>query len=160
MQTTMDLLNKAIETLSNGDKKKSQRELSVELGFCANAIGVAKNRKRLSPVAAGVLAEKLGEDPIYWAAIAGIETEKKSDAKNALIERAKEWKKTSAKALGAVILTCIILGGYSGETQASMRVGGELASGDHVMHIVNRLRALIRMTSKHLFGSLLKMWRA
>lgn len=160
MQTTMDLLNKAIETLSSGDEKKSQRELSVELGFCANAIGVAKNRKRLSPVAAGVLAEKIGEDPIYWAAIAGIETEKKSDAKNALIERAKEWKKASAKTLGSVILSCLIFGAHSDESQASMRVSGQLTVHQHVMHIVNRLRALIRMTSKHLFGSLLKVWRA
>lgn len=70
MPTTMDLLKKA-ENL-----KKSDAEWCRELGINRTAFGVARTKQHLSPVIAGALAEKLGEDAKNWIVIAALETAK------------------------------------------------------------------------------------
>lgn len=72
METTLQLLEKALAT------GKSQRALSRDLGLADTALGAAKHRGSLSPVAAGQLAAMLGEPVDHWIAIAVIESEPKS----------------------------------------------------------------------------------
>lgn len=68
MPHTIDLLNKALET-----KKAAAwcRDLNITKG----AISKAKDRGRLSPTLAGVLAMEMGADPIFWTAVAAAEAE-------------------------------------------------------------------------------------
>ena len=89
MEKTLDLLEKAMQAYEG----KSQREISVALGFGPTTLGTAKTRGKLSPTAAGLLAEKLGEDAVYWTAIAGLESERASKARDSLIRRAANWRK-------------------------------------------------------------------
>lgn len=73
MNTTIDLLDKALETT-----KLSERALSLRIGLSASNLSVARNRGSLSPVAAGQIAKELGQDVAYWMAIAVIESAQRS----------------------------------------------------------------------------------
>ena len=46
-----------------------------ELNVTPSAFSMAKKQKRLSPVIAGNIAMKLGENPEHWIAIAALEAE-------------------------------------------------------------------------------------
>jgi hypothetical protein len=81
MQTTLDLLERALDTHDNA------RELSRSLGLGANTLNAAKARGHLSPAVAGAIAEKLGEDPQKWIVIAALESEKDSACKDSMLRR-------------------------------------------------------------------------
>lgn len=84
---TMQLLDRAAAHFA------SQREMSKALGFSATTLGNARMRGRLSPVVAGMLARELGEDVIYWTAIAALENEKPSKARDTLLMASTRWRK-------------------------------------------------------------------
>lgn len=69
MQTTLDLLDRALRTVD------SERELARSLKLSSTAINMAKRRGRLSPTIAGQIAARLGEPVLEWVAIAAIEAE-------------------------------------------------------------------------------------
>ncbi len=90
METTMSLLDKALEyeTLPFW-----HRELKLHRA----TLSAARKAKRLSPVLAGAMAAKLGEDPFYWTAIAVAEGERESGAKDVYMKwLAKNTGKTRA----------------------------------------------------------------
>lgn len=84
MQTTMQLLEKALE-------KKPAQQWHNDLKLNRNVLHAAKAKGRLSPVIAGALAAKLGEDPRHWALVAVLESEKESGAKDYLTKVASQW---------------------------------------------------------------------
>lgn len=67
MDTTMDLLNKAM------DRIPSDAEYCRRLGISRTTFAVARVRGRLTPVVAGALAAEIGEDPEHWTAVAALE---------------------------------------------------------------------------------------
>jgi hypothetical protein len=69
MQTTIDLLNRALSTA------KSERELARTLNLSTGALGMAKKRGRVSPTIAAQLAARVGEPVMEWTCIAAIEAE-------------------------------------------------------------------------------------
>ncbi|MCS4511903.1 hypothetical protein [Xylophilus ampelinus] len=80
MDTTNDLLELALH-------KKKAAEWARDLDVDASAIAQAKKRKKLSALLAGSMASSLGEDPLYWTALAGLENEADSAAKRSLVEQ-------------------------------------------------------------------------
>lgn len=86
-RTTLELLDKAMQTYT------SQRALSAALGFSPATIGTARTRGRLSPTVAGLLAAALGEDQVFWIALAGIEGDKPSASRDKLLRGAENWRK-------------------------------------------------------------------
>ena len=68
MKTTMELLDRALEI-------KRAATWANELNVTRASFSMAKTKKRLSPVLAGSLAIKLGENPEHWIAIAALEAE-------------------------------------------------------------------------------------
>lgn len=66
MPNTMELLNKALES-------KRAARWCEEMHLDPSAITQARKRGKLSPTMAAHMALGIGEDPIKWAAIAGIE---------------------------------------------------------------------------------------
>lgn len=84
MQHTMTLLTRALET-------RPAPEWTRELGLSRNALANAKLRGHVSPAIAGAIAEKLGEDPIRWTAIAALESEKDSACKSRMMRVARTW---------------------------------------------------------------------
>lgn len=89
MQTTMDLLNKAMAT---GEMNASQ--WCENLKMSRSALAVAKTRGRLSPTIAGNLARMVGEDATKWIAIAALEADPDTYGKEALI-KVIDWRKRS-----------------------------------------------------------------
>jgi hypothetical protein len=86
MQTTMDLLSKALE------KQPSAYAWCKELGLSKSTLAVAKHRGRLAPSVAGGLAMKLGESPAEWIAIAALEAEPASPLLEQLKAKFKECR--------------------------------------------------------------------
>lgn len=80
MQSTMDLLNKALTV------KRASR-WSEELDIDVSTMAQAKKRGHLSPAVAGAIAEKLGENVKNWIVIAALETERDSSVKRHLMTR-------------------------------------------------------------------------
>ncbi len=74
MQTTMELLDKALEV-------EPAPFWHRELKLSRSTLHVARHQGRLSPIMAGAIAIKLGEDPMKWVGIALTEGEKESGAK-------------------------------------------------------------------------------
>ena len=84
MQTTAELLDRAMKT-------KPAQTWHQELGLSRNALHVARAKGKLSPIVAGAIAEKLGENVPRWMAIAALESEKESGAKDHLVKTASGW---------------------------------------------------------------------
>lgn len=66
MQTTMDLLDKAL-------KQKKIPEWTRELGLSDKALYNAKYRHHMSPQITEKIAQKLGENVQHWVAVAALE---------------------------------------------------------------------------------------
>ena len=79
MQTTQDLLTKAL-TMHTAAKWADTLDLTRQ------TFANAKRRGRLSPVLAGHIAMKLGENPTQWIAIAALEAEPESSNKKRLMD--------------------------------------------------------------------------
>lgn len=71
MPNTMELLNTALA------KKRAVRWCE-EMGLDPSAITQARKRGKLSPTMAAHMALGIGEDPVKWAAIAGMESDSSS----------------------------------------------------------------------------------
>lgn len=80
MQTTMDLLDKALQS-------EPVPFWYRELNLARNTLHVARSRGHLSPAIAGALAEKLGENVDRWIVIAAMESEKDSACKERMVKR-------------------------------------------------------------------------
>ena len=78
MNSTMQLLDKAIKQAQAEDPPVSERAFSKRIGLSHAALSVARSRNRLSPIAAGQIAAQIGEDVEHWMALAAIEAQKKS----------------------------------------------------------------------------------
>lgn len=79
MKSTMDLFEKALSI-------KKAAAWANDLNLSRAAFSMAKRQRRLSPMMAGNLAMKLGENPIQWIAIAAIEAEPESSNKRTLMD--------------------------------------------------------------------------
>ena len=77
MKTTLDLLARAVEGQTN-------TALALELNVYSSAFSKARERGRLSPILSGLVAELLGEDVTYWTAIAALEAQPPSAARDRL----------------------------------------------------------------------------
>ena len=95
MHSTKDLLPRAVQKAAS--EKISARELSERLGFARNTIGTASTRDHLSATMCYKLAEYLEEDPIYWAALAGVEADHNSKARNEVLSQTTLWQKRNSK---------------------------------------------------------------
>lgn len=86
METTLDLLARAMVD------SPSSAALARELHVDRTALVKARERGRLSPTLAGQLAQKLGEDATRWTALAALEAEPATTARDKLrrlIERVR-----------------------------------------------------------------------
>jgi len=79
MQTTMDLLRKALE-------KEPAPFWTNRLKLARTTLHTAKVRRHLSPAIAGALAEEMGQDPTKWIVIAALESERDSACKTRMIK--------------------------------------------------------------------------
>lgn len=80
MQTTADLLNKALE-------QEPATYWTKKLKLARTTLATAKCRQHLSPALAGALAEELGEDVEKWMLIAALESERESACKERMVRR-------------------------------------------------------------------------
>lgn len=69
MKSTLDLLDMALETA------KSPSALSVALHMHRNTLTRARAAGRLSPIAAGKIADHIGQPIAEWMALAALEAE-------------------------------------------------------------------------------------
>ncbi len=81
MSRTMELLDKALA------KYENQRQLSRKLGLADTTITTARSRGQLSPTVAGLLAAEMGEDVLYWTALAGVESDKPSAGRDCAVNQ-------------------------------------------------------------------------
>lgn len=107
MQTTMELLERALEKDSAGGWAK-------RLNLSRNALNSAKQRGNLSPSIAGALAEELGEDAQKWMVIAALEGERESACKSRMVRRFLIGGALTLGAVGtaaarAVCILCLIV---------------------------------------------------
>lgn len=86
MQSTLTLLDKALQIAPMPVWTK-------KFHLTRNAISTAKYSGKLTPVLAGNFALELGEDPQKWMAVAVIEGEKDSPAKQLLMKQLEKMKK-------------------------------------------------------------------
>ena len=77
MRTTLDLLRRVLE-------KQTNVSLASKLNVYSSAFSKARDRGRLSPILAGQIAHQLGEDVVYWTAIAALEAEQPGPARDKL----------------------------------------------------------------------------
>ena len=91
MTKTIELLDK----YATAHPAQSMRQLSMTLGFNPTTLGTAKSRGQLSPTVAGMIARAVGEDVMYWVAIAGLEAEKQSPKGDHLLKNSADWRKRS-----------------------------------------------------------------
>jgi len=84
MDSTMNLLERALAAARTNDPNISEAAFTRSFGLERTAISVARNRGNLSPVVAGQIAASLGEDVEHWIAVAAIESAKPSEAKSRL----------------------------------------------------------------------------
>lgn len=80
MQSTLNLLERALQI-------RPMPEWTERLHVHRNALRNARNSGHLTPVLAGNLALELNEDPTPWMALAVLEGEKASPAKDMLMKR-------------------------------------------------------------------------
>ena len=79
MQSTSNLIEKALAI-------KSGAEWGRALGVSRATLHTARMRGNLSPALAFCVAERMNEDPIYWAAIATAESEKNPKMKGMMLK--------------------------------------------------------------------------
>jgi hypothetical protein len=82
----MELFEKALSVQRAADWAR-------ELNLTRATFSLAKQRGRLSPVLAGNIAIKLGENPEHWIAIAALEAEPKSPLLQRLKDCQGSWRK-------------------------------------------------------------------
>lgn len=85
---------KTIEMLEKYKGNRSYSVIAAELGCVKATIAMAKKAGRLSPELAAKIAEFLGENPIFWMAVAAAE-QQQEPIKTALlevIERDSAWR--------------------------------------------------------------------
>ncbi len=87
MTKTLDLLDRAVA------KFKSERAMSMALGFSPATMNTARSRGHLSPTVAGLIAQELGEDEMFWIALAAVEGERPSAQRDRLARSAMNWRK-------------------------------------------------------------------
>lgn len=80
-RNTLELLDRA---LAQAD---SAQQLAQTLGLSRSALAVARHRGKVSPLIAGLLAERLGDEPGPWIAQAALEAEPASRARDRLLAR-------------------------------------------------------------------------
>lgn len=83
MRSTMDLLNKALE-------KGTLAHWTRELQLGRSTLPSAKARGHLSPGVAGLMAQKLGEDPVGWIVVAALELESGGNGQGHVLAHLKE----------------------------------------------------------------------
>lgn len=88
MPKTTDLLQRAIDA----HPEFSVRKLSAHIGMSESAISVAKTRQKVSPTLAAALARLMHEDEMYWTALAGLESDKPSRARDEMLRAAAKWQ--------------------------------------------------------------------
>lgn len=86
MQSSINLLGKALDSAS-------QSQWARKLGISRQTINTAKARGNLSPSLAFCIAEELGENALYWQAIAAAEGEKESAARDRMIASLKKMER-------------------------------------------------------------------
>jgi hypothetical protein len=86
-------MTKTMELLSHALEKQRASAWARELNLSDSAIPQARKRGRLSPVLAGNLAMKLGENPEHWIAVAALEAEPESELLTRLLSDANRWRK-------------------------------------------------------------------
>lgn len=86
MQSTMDLLKIALTG-------NTAAGLARELNITRQAFYNAQRKQRLSPVLAGNLAMKVGEDADHWIAVAALEAEPESELLTRLRNASNRWRK-------------------------------------------------------------------
>lgn len=94
MQTTMDLLNRALT-----EREISQAEWCKQLEVNRTALAVARLRGRLSPTIAGNIARLMGEPVEHWIAVAALEAEPDSKGKQTLLRKEHTWARNLAQAV-------------------------------------------------------------
>lgn len=82
MPHTIDLLEKALEV-------RNAAQWCTRFNLTRATITNAKKRGRLSPTLAGVFALEMGENPIYWTAVAAAEAEPPGPLRDRLEETLK-----------------------------------------------------------------------
>ncbi len=86
MQTTMDLFEKALSV-------QHAAAWARDMNLTRAAFSIAKKKNRLSPVLAGNIAMKLGEDAEHWIAVAALEAEPESELLSRLKDASNRWRK-------------------------------------------------------------------
>lgn len=86
MQSTMELFDKALLV-------QHAAAWARDMNMSRAAFSQAKRQRRLSPVLAGNIAMKLGEDPEHWIAVAALEAEPESELLARLKKSANSWRK-------------------------------------------------------------------
>jgi hypothetical protein len=86
MNTTMELFQKALEV-------QHSAAWARDLNLTRAALSIAKRQGRLSPLVAGNIAMKLGENPEHWIAVAALEAEPESELLARLRKSANSWRK-------------------------------------------------------------------
>ena len=79
----MDLLDQALQqgTLAHWTR---------ELQLARSTLPTAKSRGHLSPGIAGLMAQKLGEDPVSWIVVAALEQESGGNGRGHVLAHLKE----------------------------------------------------------------------
>lgn len=86
MKTTMDLFAAALA-------KQNANQWANDLNITRQTFSMAKKKQRLSPVLAGNIAMKLGENPEHWVAVAALEAEPESELLARLRTSENRWWK-------------------------------------------------------------------
>lgn len=95
MDSTMQLLDRALATMKNKEPGATEAAFSRSLGLNRSTLAVARSRGNLSPVAAGQVAALLGEPVDHWMAVAALEAAPKSRATEQLRRMISAVRKSS-----------------------------------------------------------------
>ena len=87
-------MKQSIELLYKFQGKNSDSEASAKIGCAKATIGMARKAGRLSPELSAKIAEILGENPVFWMAVAAAEayTEPKRSELLGVIDMEKNWR--------------------------------------------------------------------
>lgn len=96
MANTLDLLSRALAGAP------SAAALARELHIDNSTITQARKRGRLSPTLAGQLAQRLGENPAEWIALAALEAEPPTSARSRLMRVIEHGRNSYFALMGAL----------------------------------------------------------